>query len=38
MKPYPMVEELLAPVVQVVMPRAVGSPVFLRRHILSQGK
>ena len=29
MKPYPRAEELLAPFLQVAMPRAVGSPAFL---------
>ena len=31
MKGYPLVEELLAPVRRVAMPRAGGSPAFLRR-------
>ena len=33
MKPYPRAEELLAPFLRVAMPRAVGSPAFLRRYI-----
>jgi len=32
MKPYPRVEELLAPVLQRAMHRAAGSPAFLRRY------
>jgi len=37
MKPYPLVEELLAPGLRVAMPRAVGSPAFLRRYIPPRG-
>jgi hypothetical protein len=33
MKPYPLVMELIAPVLRVGMPRAVGSRVFLRGYI-----
>jgi len=32
MKPYPLAEELPAPVFRVAMPRTVGSPAFLRRY------
>jgi len=38
MKPYPLVEELLAPVHWLAMPRAAGSPAFLRHSIPPQGK
>ena len=37
MKPYPLVAELLAPVLRVAMPRAGGSPAFLRRYIPPRG-
>ena len=37
MKAYPLVEELLAPGLRVAMPRAVGSPAFLRRYIPPRG-
>ena len=37
MKPYPPVEDLLAPTLRVAVPRAVGSPAFLRRQILHEG-
>jgi hypothetical protein len=33
MEPFPLVEELLASVLRVAMPRAVGSPAFLRHYI-----
>jgi len=32
MKAYPLVEELLARVLQVAMPRAVGSPAYVARY------
>jgi len=38
MKPYPLVEELLAPGLRMAMPRAVGSPAFLRRYIPPRGR
>ena len=37
MKGYPLVEELLAPVRRVAMPRAGGSPAFLRGYIPPPG-
>ena len=38
MKPDPPVEELLAPVRRVAMPRAVGRPAFLSRAIPPRGR
>ncbi len=37
MKAYPLVEELLAPVLRGAMPCAVRRPALLRRHIPSRG-
>ena len=33
MKPYPLVEELLGPVLRVAVPRALGSAAFLTRYL-----
>ncbi len=38
MKPYPQMEELLAPVLRVAMPRTMGSPAFLRPSIPHRGR
>ena len=37
-KPYLLVEELLAPVRWVAMPRAMGTPAFLKRYIPPLGR
>jgi len=38
MKPYPLVDDLLRPLLGVAMPRAVGSPAKLRRYIPHGGE
>lgn len=38
MKPYPVAEELLGPVLLVVMPRAAGSAAFLARYLPRRGR
>jgi len=38
MKPYPVAEDLLGPILRVAMPLALGSALFLMRYLPPRGR